>query len=106
MSSPEDISPDRSTKGRLAELDRRRQELRDATQGRAVERQHAHGKLTARERIAALLDDESFSELDALSRSRAQTFAADGAPYGDGVVTGTGTIDGRAVCVFSQDFTV
>ena len=68
---------------------------------------HAKGKLTARERITALLDEGSFVELDALARHRSVNFGlADNRPLGDGVVTGYGTIDGREVCVFSQDATV
>ena len=73
----------------------------------AVERQHARGKLTARERLELLLDPGSFVELDALARHRAGTFGLDRQkPYTDGVVTGWGTIDGRKVFVFSQDFTI
>ncbi|GIG59282.1 methylmalonyl-CoA carboxyltransferase [Longispora fulva] len=73
----------------------------------AVSRQHANGRRTARERIDALLDPGSFLELDALARHRS-TVASMAArrPYGDGVITGTGTIDGRTVAVFSQDATV
>src|SRR5258707_8223421 len=63
--------------------------------------------MTARERINALLDPGSFVELDALARHRAHDFGIEAnRPYGDGVVTGHGTVDGRPVCVFSQDFTV
>ena len=73
----------------------------------AVERQHARGKLTARERIDLLLDPGSFVELDMFTRHRAHGFGLeDNRPWGDGVVTGHGTIDGRKVFVFSQDFTV
>ena len=73
----------------------------------AVEKVHAKGKLTARERIYALLDDDSFVELDALARHRSTNFGLDeNRPLGDGVVTGYGTIDGRDVCIFSQDATV
>src|SRR6201992_809106 len=73
----------------------------------AVEKQHAKGKYTARERIEKLLDPGSFQELDTFVRHR--THECDmqrNRPYGDAVVTGHGTIDGRQVCVFSQDFTV
>src|SRR5207342_1936776 len=78
-----------------------------AGDARAVEQQHAKGKLTARERIDGLLDEGSFVELDELARHRSITFdMASTRPYGDGVVTGYGTIDGRQVCVFAQDFTV
>ena len=74
---------------------------------RAIDKQHAKGKMTARERIAALLDPGSFVELDALARHRAYDFDMQSTrPYGDGVVTGHGTVHGRPVCVFSQDFTV
>jgi acetyl-CoA carboxylase carboxyltransferase component len=73
----------------------------------AIERQHARGKLTARERLELLLDPGSFVETDLLTRHRLGTFGLDRIrPYTDGVVTGWGTIDGRKVFVFSQDFTV
>src|SRR6266540_2392196 len=73
----------------------------------AVEKQHAKGKLTARERIEKLLDPGSFEELDTFVRHRTHEFEMDKRrPYGDAVVTGYGTIDGRTVFVFSQDFTV
>ncbi|MEX1168794.1 MAG: acyl-CoA carboxylase subunit beta [Chloroflexota bacterium] len=72
-----------------------------------IERQHAWGKLTARERLDLLLDPGSFVELDAFVTHRATEFGlADNHVLGDGVVTGHGTIDGRLVFVFSQDFTV
>jgi acetyl-CoA carboxylase carboxyltransferase component len=72
-----------------------------------IERQHAWGKLTARERLDLLLDPGSFVELDAFVTHRATEFGlADQHILGDGVVTGHGTIDGRLVFVFSQDFTV
>ena len=73
----------------------------------AVAKQHERGKLTARERIDLLLDEGSFTEFDELARHRAYDFGIEAnRPYGDGVVTGYGTVDGRPVCVFSQDFTV
>src|SRR3989442_8736024 len=73
----------------------------------AVEKQHAKGKLTARERVEKLLDPGSFHELDTFVRHRSYEFEMDKKrPWGDAVVTGHGTIDGRTVCVFSQDFTV
>jgi propionyl-CoA carboxylase beta chain len=72
-----------------------------------IEDQHRKGKLTARERLALLLDEGSFEELDMFVEHRSSDFGLDKQKYpGDGVVTGTGTIDGRTVCVFSQDFTV
>jgi acetyl-CoA carboxylase carboxyltransferase component len=89
---------------RLEALAKRREEAIHAGSERAVQRQHERGKMTARERIDYLLDDGSFVELDQLARSRA--IDADERPYTDGVITGFGTVDGRKVCVFSQDFTV
>jgi propionyl-CoA carboxylase beta chain len=73
----------------------------------AVEKQHAKGKLTARERIEKLLDPGSFEELDTFVRHRTHDFEMDkNRPWGDAVVTGYGTVDGRPIFVFSQDFTV
>ena len=96
-----------TTAGKLADLRRRTEEAVHAGSARAVDKQHAKGKKTARERIDALLDPGSFTELDELARHRSTTFGmADNRPYGDGVVTGYGTVDGRQVCVFAQDFTV
>ncbi|MGH3769309.1 MAG: acyl-CoA carboxylase subunit beta, partial [Pseudonocardiaceae bacterium] len=78
-----------------------------AGSARAAARQHAKGRQTARERIEALLDAGSFTELDELARHRCADFGQQTyRPYGDGVVTGYGTIDGRPVCVFSQDASV
>src|SRR6478609_4031822 len=91
---------------KLAQL----QELREAalhSAPEAEETQHARGKYTARERIEKLLDPGSFQELDTFVRHRTYDFDMQGnRPWGDAVVTGHGTIDGRTVCVFSQDFTV
>jgi propionyl-CoA carboxylase beta chain len=96
-----------TTAGKLADLENRRHEAVHAGAARQVERQHAKGKMTARERIDALLDPGSFTEFDELARHRAHDFGmARNRPYGDGVVTGCGTIDARPVAVFSQDFTV
>jgi acetyl-CoA carboxylase carboxyltransferase component len=93
--------------GRLATLARLKEEARNAGSSKAVERQRAKGKMTARERIDYLLDEGSFQELDMLARHRAHGLGLeDQRPYTDGVVTGFGTIDGRRVCLFSQDFTV
>ena len=89
---------------RLDALAKRREQAVHAGSERAVERQHAKGKMTARERVEYFLDDGSFVELDQLARTRAAGF--DERPYTDGVITGWGTVDGRKVCVFSQDFTV
>ncbi|MFC0528083.1 acyl-CoA carboxylase subunit beta [Phytohabitans kaempferiae] len=96
-----------TTPGKIADLERRVDEAVHAGSARAVEKQHARGKKTARERIAMLLDEGSFVELDELARHRSTAFGLDQTrPYGDGVVTGYGTVDGRQVCVFAQDFTV
>ncbi|HET7327372.1 MAG TPA: acyl-CoA carboxylase subunit beta [Nocardioidaceae bacterium] len=96
-----------TTAGKLADLDLRLEEAVHAGSARAVEKQHAKGKLTARERVYKLLDEGSFVELDELARHRSTNFGMQAnRPYGDGVVTGYGTIDGRQVCVFAQDFTV
>src|SRR5689334_14225634 len=101
-------SPDpHTTAGKLAELERRYDEAVHAGSARAVEKQHARGKKTARERVAALLDEGSFIELDELARHRSTNFGMQkNRPFGDGVVTGYGTVDGRPVAVFSQDVTV
>jgi acetyl-CoA carboxylase carboxyltransferase component len=73
----------------------------------AIAKQHERGKLTARERIAKLLDPDSFVETDMLMRHRSHGFGIENKrPYSDAVVTGWGTIDGRKVFVFAQDFTV
>ena len=96
-----------TTAGKIADLGRRLDEAVHAASARAVEKQHAKGKMTARERIAKLFDEGSFVELDELARHRSTAFGLEKTrPYGDGVVTGYGTIDGRQVCVFSQDFTI
>ena len=96
-----------TTAGKLADLDARMDEAVHAGSAAAVEKQHARGKLTARERIALLLDPGSFTELDEFARHRSTAFGMDKRrPYGDGVVTGFGEVDGRPVCVFSQDVTV
>jgi len=94
-------------KERIAILGERKAEALAAGSPRAVERQHEKGKMTARERLHYLLDEGSFQELDMLARHRAHGMGLEEQrPYTDGVVTGFGTIDGRRVCVFSQDFTV
>src|SRR6476646_4206553 len=96
-----------TTAGKLADLRNRMDEAKHPMGEAAVEKVHAKGKLTARERITALLDDGSFVELDALARHRSVNFGLENnRPLGDGVVTGYGTIDGRDVCIFSQDATV
>jgi len=91
----------------LEELDRRRAEARAGGGERRIAAQHAKGKLTARERIALLLDEHSFEEFDMFVEHRSNDFGmADQRIAGDGVVTGWGTINGRVVYVFSKDFTV
>ncbi|KRE37654.1 methylmalonyl-CoA carboxyltransferase [Janibacter sp. Soil728] len=96
-----------TTAGKLADLKRRVAEVANAGSDRAIEKQHARGKKTARERIALLLDDDSFVEMDKYARHRSTAFGQEAnRPYGDGVVTGYGTVDGRQVAIFAQDFTV
>ena len=91
----------------LEELERRREAARQGGGQRRIDAQHAKGKLTARERIGVLLDEDSFEEWDIFVEHRCVDFEmADKAVPGDGVVTGHGTINGRTVFVFSQDFTV
>jgi propionyl-CoA carboxylase beta chain len=96
-----------TTAGKIADLEQRLEAAVHAGSRRAVEKQHAAGKHTARERVRMLLDEDSFVELDELARHRSTNFGMEKRrPYGDGVVTGYGTVDGRTVCVFSQDFTI
>ncbi|PTX53598.1 propionyl-CoA carboxylase carboxyltransferase subunit [Gemmobacter caeni] len=91
----------------LQELETRRDAARAGGGVRRVEAQHAKGKLTARERIELLLDEGSFEEFDMFVRHRCTDFGMEAdRPAGDGVVTGWGTVNGRQVYVFSQDFTV
>jgi acetyl-CoA carboxylase carboxyltransferase component len=97
---------DKPMSERLSELSKRKEQALHAGSERAVERQHAKGKMLARERIEFLLDPGSFHELDMLARHRAHDSGLAERPYTDGVVTGWGTIDGRKVFIFSQDFTV
>ncbi len=92
---------------RLSDLAARKDQARTAGGEPALERHRAKGKLTARERIEYLLDEDSFQELDMLTRHIASGMGLEeNRPYTDGVITGYGTIDGRKVCVYSQDFTV
>lgn len=94
------------TPEKIKELERK---LGSAVKGdpERVEKQHNAGKMTARERVTALLDSDSFVELDALVKHRNSNFGLDKKrPDGDGVITGHGTINGRTVYVFAQDFTV
>ena len=92
---------------RLEQLEELRKAVVDHASEKAVEKQHAKGKYTARERIEKLLDPGSFQELDTYVRHRTTDFEMEkNRPWGDAVVTGHGLIEGRRVCVFSQDFTV
>ncbi|MCB1365288.1 MAG: acyl-CoA carboxylase subunit beta, partial [Rhodobacteraceae bacterium] len=91
----------------LSELESRRGSARLGGGQKRIDAQHARGKLTARERIELLLDEGSFEEFDMFVAHRCTDFGMEKQrPYGDGVITGWGTINGRMVYVFSQDFTV
>ncbi|CAB4708707.1 MAG: methylmalonyl-CoA carboxyltransferase [Actinobacteria bacterium] len=90
---------------RVEDLQKRRELAVQPGSERSVARQHDRGKMLARERVEYLLDEGSFHELDMLARHRAGDALAE-RPYGDGVITGWGTVDGRKVFIFSQDFTV
>ncbi|MEY4322513.1 MAG: hypothetical protein RL410_294 [Actinomycetota bacterium] len=103
--SDQPINP-HTTAGKIEGLRQRRQETLTRRQ-KSVDKQHSRGKLTALERIETLLDEGSFQQIDGLRRHRSHAFGLEKTrPYGDGVFTGYGTIDGRPVCVFAQDFTV
>ncbi len=95
----------RTTAGKIADLRRRRLQAETNGTPEAIDKRHAQGKLTARERIARLVDAGSFVEMDAFSRHRSSNFGMDkNRIYGDGVVTGHATVDGRAIAIYSQDF--
>jgi propionyl-CoA carboxylase beta chain len=104
---PSNAKPDlHTTAGKLADLKERYHEAVTAAGEASIAKQHAKGKKTARERIDQLLDAGSFVEIDEFVRHRTHAFGMeDKRPYGDSVVTGTGTIGGRQVAVYSQDFT-
>jgi len=91
---------------KIEDLRKRKEEAHHAGSPRSVERQHEKGKMLARERIDYLLDPGSFQELDLLARHRAHAAGLEERPYTDGVITGWGTVEGRKVFVFAQDFTV
>ena len=96
-----------TTAGKIDDLRARIDEAVHAGSARAVEKQHAKGKKTARERIEMLVDEDSFTEIDEFARHRAHGFGMENnRPYGDGVVIGTATVDGRPIALYSQDFTV
>jgi acetyl-CoA carboxylase carboxyltransferase component len=96
---------DHPIRERVEDLLKRREQALTPGSQRSIDRQHERGKMLARERIDYLLDDGSFHELDMLARHRAGDALPED-PYGDGVITGWGTVDGRKIFVFSQDFTV
>jgi propionyl-CoA carboxylase beta chain len=102
------LNPDiATTKGKIEDLRQRYHEAVTAAGETAIAKQHAKGKNTARERIEMLLDPGSFVEIDEYVRHRSTAFGMDkNRPYGDAVVTGVGTIHGRQVALFSQDFTI
>src|SRR4051794_35869535 len=92
---------------RLEQLAERRERALHARSEASVQRQHERGKLTARERIDLLVDPGSFHELDMLARHRAHGFGIENnRPLTDGVITGWGTVDGRKIFLFAQDFTI
>ena len=92
---------------KLAELKERQKSIKSGGGQKAIDKQHASGKLTARERILKLLDQGSFVEIDAYVEHRCSNFGMEKKKMpGDGVVSGYGTIDGRLVYIFAQDFTV
>lgn len=92
---------------KLKILREKRKETLEGGGKKRINKQHAQGKLTARERIDLLLDKGSFRELGAFVTHQCSYFGMDKKKYlGDGVVTGSGTIDGRLIYIFSQDFTV
>ena len=96
-----------TTAGKIEDLRDRVEEAIHAGSERAVEKQHAKGKKTARERIEMLVDADSFTEIDEFARHRSTQFGMEkNRPYGDGVVIGTATVDGRPIALYSQDFTV
>ena len=94
------------TSDKIKELEKKLKKVSEGDQVR-IDKQHKAGKMTARERIESLLDADSFVELDAMVKHRSNNFGLDKKrPDGDGVVTGHGTINGRIVYLFAQDFTV
>ena len=96
-----------TTAGKLDDFRARREEVEVIHAAEAHEKAETRGRKSARERIEILLDEGSFVELDALARHRSHAFGLQNRrPIGDGVVTGYGTIDGRQVCVFAQDFSI
>ena len=96
-----------TTAGKIEDLRDRVEEAVHSGSERAVEKQHSKGKKSARERIDLLVDPDSFTEIDEFARHRSTQFGMEkNRPYGDGVVIGTATVDGRPIALYSQDFTV
>jgi propionyl-CoA carboxylase beta chain len=96
-----------TTAGKIADFRDRQARAEQPSGPEAIEKQHARGKNTARERVDLLLDEGSFVELDALAVHRSTAFGMEKKkPLGDGLVSGYGTVDGRPVAVYSQDFSV
>ncbi|MBN1131529.1 MAG: acyl-CoA carboxylase subunit beta [Bacteroidales bacterium] len=92
---------------KIQELKKRREEVLKGGGEKAIQKQTAMGKMTARERIIQLLDRNSFNEYDLFVEHEARDFGMDRKKlHGDGVITGTGTVNGKPVCIFAQDFTV
>lgn len=98
--------PDWAIQDNLASLKRMRDEARAGGGQKKIDEQHFRGKLTARERVDLLLDEGSFEEFDVLKAGRGGHLQGEKEHLSDGVITGHGTIDGREVFIFSQDFTV
>jgi propionyl-CoA carboxylase beta chain len=104
---PKQVVEEPSLQQKFAELERKNQEALLGGGEKRIEQQHAKGKLSARERILLLVDEGSFEELGKFVMHRSKDFGLDKEYYlGDGVVTGYGTVNGRLIYVFSQDFTV
>ncbi len=98
---------DHSMAARLASLEEQKSQARQPGSERSIQNHRAKGKMLARERLEYLLDEGSFQEVDLLVRHRSDGMGLERSrPYTDGVITGFGTIDGRRVCIYSQDFTV
>ncbi|NJL32713.1 MAG: acyl-CoA carboxylase subunit beta, partial [Chloroflexaceae bacterium] len=96
-----------STAEKIEQLRRIKAHLRQGGGEKRIQRQHESGKMTARERIDNLFDQHTFQEMYLFAKHRSTNFGlADSEFPGDGVVTGVGTVQGRQVCVASQDFTV
>ena len=96
-----------TTRGKIAQLGERIEQAKNPSPQASVEKVHAQGKMTARERVLQLLDEGSFTEFDEFSRHRSSMFGLqEKRPYTDGVIPGVGSIHGRPVCVFSQDVTI